>query len=798
MQEAVSGEAPGEAPTTTKPGDEGYSVLSAANDISQPELAVEAVTPPAPVEPAIPDEVIDALVPGSDEFTEVMLRLEHLGAKFPKWLCDQPVEEILAGLKEAARSEKVRETVRRKQAIEASKQPEVCTTGYPIHEMSEAALTVVNKWNYPPELFARSACLVRVALDERGCLYVQELDEPGLTGILDRLINWYRLLKGGEERPAHPPREVVRDILSLPAAAWRVPHLAGVTGTPIFHPDGTIRTARGFDETTGLYFAPADDFTMPPVPEIPTRENVASALETIAEVFADFPFCSQADRANAYGALLTAVLRPCIDGPVPLHVADKPQAGVGAGLLQRAIGVIAEGREPALRTMPSGPEMRKELFAGLKNGTRIQIFDNLEDKLSSPELAAALTAVEMTGRILGQTEERTYAVQTFWMANGVNVTIGGDLARRTFKSRVDPQDPMPWQRGGFRHPDLIRWVREDRGRILAAVFTMARAWIQAGKPLPERVPRVGSYEAWRDMIGGILESAGVPDFMANADEVYLAADEDRTQWENFLQALWNRYGSEPFKPGKVASLLTAQDPAGFPIQDSLPDALAEAFHYKSKSFSQALGMAFKKVDGRHFPGGWCIKQGKLSGGYRTWVITYSPPQEVEPRWNLDSPETPPDGQTGRDTESVRDIGVTGVTSSIPNAQEKKRYINTSPDTVIRGSHDLCAIGSGESHQLHHRPLDTDKSEPVKESGQSPNPDRLHQGSTYAPSDLPPMPAGCLKHSIDRYEARKYDSSIVCMVPGCKRPAAYGCGAGFPLCEGHYLAEKQRADREVRP
>jgi hypothetical protein len=427
--------------------------------------------------------------------------------------------------------------------------PSICTTGAYIHEMTEAALAVVNRWNSPPELFARSACLVRVALDEKKGLYIQELDEAALTGILDRLIVWYRVLKDGEVRPAQPPRDVVRDILALPAAAWRVPHLAGVTATPIFHPDGTIHATPGYDEETGLYYHPADGFTLAPVPEVPTREDVAAALKTIEEVFVDFPFCSPADRANAIGALLTAVLRPCIAGPVPLYLTDKPQAGSGAGLLQRVIGWIAEGREPALRTMPTGPEMRKEIFASLRNGTRIQIFDNLEDRLSSPELAAALTAVEMTGRILGQTEERTYAVRTFWMANGNNVTVGGDLARRTFKSRVDPQDPMPWQREGFRHPDLIRWVQEARGRILAAVFTLARAWIQAGRPAPEKVPRVGSFEDWRDMIGGILESAGVPDFMGNASEVYLAADEDRTQWENFLQALWKLYGCNPFTTG---------------------------------------------------------------------------------------------------------------------------------------------------------------------------------------------------------------------------------------------------------
>ena len=157
--------------------------------------------------------------------------------------------------------------------------PSICTTGAYIHEMTEAALAVVNAWNSPPELFARSACLVRVALDEKKGLYIQELDEAALTGILDRLIVWYRVLKDGEVRPAQPPRDVVRDILALPAAAWRVPHLAGVTATPIFHPDGTIHATPGYDEETGLYYAPADGFALAPVPEVPTREDVAAALK---------------------------------------------------------------------------------------------------------------------------------------------------------------------------------------------------------------------------------------------------------------------------------------------------------------------------------------------------------------------------------------------------------------------------------------------------------------------------------------------------------------------------------------
>ncbi|MFA7121245.1 MAG: hypothetical protein WC277_07170 [Bacilli bacterium] len=669
--------------------------------------------------------------------------------------------------------------------------PTICTTGAAIHEMTEAALAVVNRWNGPrPELFARSACLVRAALDEKQGLYIQEIDEAGLTGILDRLVVWYRILKGGEERPTHPPREVVRDILALPAAAWRVPHLAGVTGTPIFHPDGTIHATPGYDEETGLYYYPAAGFAMAPVPEVPTRDDVTAALQVIGEVFEDFPFCGPADRANAIGALFTAVLRPGIDGSVPLYLTDKPQAGSGAGLLQRVIGWIAEGREPALKTMPTGPDMRKEIFAGLRNGTRIQIFDNLEDRLSSPELAAALTAAEMTGRILGQTEERTYTVRTFWMANGNNVTVGGDLARRTFKSRVDPQDPMPWQRSGFRHPDLIRWVSQTRGGILAAVFTVARAWIQAGRPEPVQVPRVGSFEAWRDTVGGILEYAGVPDFLANANEVYLQADEDRQQWENFLQALWNLYRSEPFTTGSVAGRMTF--PEGAILQEMLPDALAEAYYAKKKTFSVSLGQAFKKVDGRHFPGGWCIRKGKKADGYLQWVITYSAPSQVGFKWGYDSSDTSPDHKSGSIlSDSKTSSGVSGV-PPYTYAQEKKEVYNTSSDTVIKGSKNECAIAVVRTPLTPLKKTDTVDTRPDAATEDAGSISQPHFNPT---STLIPIPAGTLKHPIDQYERRKYGKEILCIVPGCRRHGEYGAGAGYALCEDHYLAEVERVRRE---
>lgn len=668
--------------------------------------------------------------------------------------------------------------------------PKICTTDAAIHEMTAAALAVLNMKNDPPRFFARSTCMVRVVTNEAGHPYIEEVTEAALTGELDRAICWYRALKSGEERQAQPPRDVVKDILSLPASEWNLPSLKGLTGTPVFHDDATIHSTPGYDERSQLYYAPIEGFVMPPVPEIPTRRDVEAALALIEEVFIDFPFVGPADQTNAYGALLTAVLRPCIEGPVPIYVTDKPQAGVGSGLQQRVIGWIAEGREPNLKTMPTGAEMRKEILATLKSGAAIQILDNLEVKLASPDLASVLTAAEVTGRILGQTEERTYPVSCFWMANGNNVIIGGDLARRSFKSRMDPQTAFPWQREDFRHPDLIAWCSVNRGRILAAIFTLARAWIQASRPEPQHVPRVGSFEAWRDMIGGILEFAGAEEFLGNADEVYLEADADRLQWEEFLEGLWKIYGCEPFRAGRVADLLITEAPGSGGLLDLLPDDLAEAIATRKKSFSRELGRAFAKINGRHFPGGWCLKQGALSKGARNWVITYSLPGEIAEGVGsgvgCDSGDTPAKSGSDEDNTSPGSRGRMGRFPHTPTC-EKKIVQHT-----LKYTHG--SMSAPESYPSYPQKSDTvveaansEKAVKNDRNGDLPHPTPI--------LPLDPPPRGCLKLPIERYERRKYDHSIRCMVPGCNRQPEYGAGGGFPLCAGHYEAERRRVLRE---
>ena len=66
--------------------------------------------------------------------------------------------------------------------------------------------------------------------------------------------------------------------------------------------------------------------------DIPSMNEINKAKDLLLdELLADFPFASQADRANAVAWLLLPLIRPSIDGPTPLHLIEAPIQGTGKG-----------------------------------------------------------------------------------------------------------------------------------------------------------------------------------------------------------------------------------------------------------------------------------------------------------------------------------------------------------------------------------------------------------------------------------------------------------------------------------
>ena len=257
--------------------------------------------------------------------------------------------------------------------------------------------------------------------------------------------------------------------------------------------------------------------------------------------------------------LLLGFLRAMIDGPTPLHLIEKPTAGTGATLMVDAMATILTGSGAGVMTEGTDEEeWRKRITAKLRQIPTLVLIDNLKRQLEASALAAALTAPFWEDRVLGVSEITRLPIRCLWIATGNNPTFSNEMARRLVRIRLDARVDRPWQRSGFRHPDLMVWVRANRARLVAACLTLCRAWIAAGRPRGTRT--IGSYKSWSQTMGGVLEVVGIEGFLGNIDEMMAASDSEGAVWRSFVSAWWDRFGTAEVGTGDIFDLAANGEP----------------------------------------------------------------------------------------------------------------------------------------------------------------------------------------------------------------------------------------------
>src|SRR5262249_32643245 len=152
----------------------------------------------------------------------------------------------------------------------------------------------------------------------------------------------------------------------------------------------------------------------------------------------------------------------------------------------------------------------------LAEGATFILLDNLSRTLDSGALASALTTRTWKDRILGVSKMAALPNTAVWLASGNNTVLSRELIRRTLWCRLDARVDVPSEREGFRHPHLVRWAKQHRGELVWGALTLCQAWVAAGRPAGEQT--LGMFESWAEVLGGILQVAGVPGLLANARE----------------------------------------------------------------------------------------------------------------------------------------------------------------------------------------------------------------------------------------------------------------------------------------
>ncbi len=348
---------------------------------------------------------------------------------------------------------------------------------------------------------------------------------------------------------------VIDDMLAYPEIPIRE-EWAGFSYAPFFTPSGRLVLKPGWDPETKRYLVLPESLQGVSVPLEPNDEDVQQSVELLLDILVDFPFATDADRANAIAKMLDPFTRTIHGNLTPLYVVEATAAGTGKGLLIDVLTLIATG-EPALRTpLPkSDSELAKKLLSFVVAGTDHIHFDNFEGTLNSTTLAIFLTSARYADRILGQSEAPDFHPRMNLSLSGNNVVLGGDMGRRVVLIRLDANIEHPELRTRFQHLDIRAYVLKNRAAIVTAILTIVQAWLNNGSQGGSVT--LGGFEDWAKMTSGILEYAGLTGLDENRKMVQERSDVEAVSKEALVSAWFEARGSTPTRATDLLPVVEA-------------------------------------------------------------------------------------------------------------------------------------------------------------------------------------------------------------------------------------------------
>lgn len=432
--------------------------------------------------------------------------------------------------------------------------------------------------------------------DDNGPVQIHEVTAGQLAAKIQYAYACYKIVKAKKDEdtdhevPALFPIQAATRAVDAPEAMTSLRPLAGITMTPMVRADGTILARPGYDPASRYLFLPGQGVRVPEVPEQPTDSDLAGAVGLLDEMVAGFPWETKDDRANYLGFLLTPLLRLVTPPAYKLFGIGAHQPGSGKSLLAE-VATALHGSVFRSEVPEDEAEWRKQTSAILASTSApVVIIDNVTGVLKSSVLAGLLTASSpTTDRELGTSRMVTTVNDRVWCVTGNNLSLGGDLVRRTIVINIDPNMVNPETRE-FTINDLPGWVRAHRNELLWALLVMIRRWVAAGRPLAPRA-QTDSFAVWEKTVAGILSACGVAGDFDNMSGQRAAAGGDDDGLLTLLSHLHGRFGDAPFTVAEALDGTESADIGDFVAgsRDWLPDRVLGMLARSEASGRKSLG-----------------------------------------------------------------------------------------------------------------------------------------------------------------------------------------------------------------
>jgi hypothetical protein len=401
----------------------------------------------------------------------------------------------------------------------------------------------------------------------------------------------------------NPPRAVAEAITS--SNQWQhIRALKGILHHPILSIDGSLLNP-GYDPLTSLYchYREAD---FPKISSHPTKADAEKAFNELLGLIKSFDLKERYDQIAVITFMLAATCRAYLKTS-PFALITAPVAGAGKGLLGRVIIVFCTPQDPAAATLGSNvEECKKEIISRLLTGTQVLFFDEVAlDEIDSVDLRTLATSETFGGRLLGQSRALNLPTRVLVVITANNAVPSADSARRIVEIRLDPECENPSLRQFSFDP--LAEIKANRGKYIAAVLTIQRAYILANSPKPD-APATGSFGDWDQWCRWPIMWLTNIDPAARMHQS-IQSDPKKGIVLRIYRGWYESYGNEPKRANEI-------------IQGASPglrEALQEHFYQRGDFSVNTFGRWLGKHKDR-FADGMVLRDAGLLDGNRRWRI----------------------------------------------------------------------------------------------------------------------------------------------------------------------------------
>jgi hypothetical protein len=320
--------------------------------------------------------------------------------------------------------------------------------------------------------------------------------------------------------------------------------------------------------------------------------SFGDAAKFLSSYLSHWKFKTESDCSRALAQLFTPALLQggFITRPVPVFLiaSDKPAAGKTIWH-QFACRIYQEKAIVKAHSGSSVGGTDDMLKASIKYGDSLCFIDEIRALVDSPLLNAIVTGQEEADiRSAHEKAIRASIDHLIVFLAGVrkDFSFEGQLATRVMPIQIllDTYKRAPDGRL------LEEWVNDNSLRLLGAIYSILRAWIESGSPLKSINTR---FPAWSGAVNGILEMLGmVPVTQELARAQNELANSDLAWLENIVSALreeklfWEGTGkAESVSPGQIREFLIS---GGYPIPGAYNPNAPNAYRLQNGIISRAL------------------------------------------------------------------------------------------------------------------------------------------------------------------------------------------------------------------